>query len=163
MSAALFADRSTASISDCGRYRYDLTRRWGAGDAAVWVMLNPSTADASVDDATIRKCVGFTKRLGLLALTVVNLFAFRARHPTDMRAADDPVGPDNDAYLQRHAREAGTVICAWGPHGRFRGRDLNVLAMLRAAGVPLHCLHVTADGSPGHPLMLGYHRALVRL
>lgn len=154
------SNESGASISACGRYRYDLTRRWGSGDPAVWVMLNPSTADASLDDHTIRKCIGFTERLGLNALTVVNLFAFRARHPKDMCAAVDPIGPENDVYLRGHAAYDASVICAWGPNGRFRNRDLSVLAMLRAAGVPLQCLHVTADGSPGHPLTLGYDRAL---
>ena len=91
-----------AVLSPCGAYRYLLTRRFGPGKKlATFVMLNPSTADAERDDATIRKCVGFARSWGCAGLQVVNLFAFRATDPTDLRMADDPVGPENDVWLGR--------------------------------------------------------------
>lgn len=151
----LFMDR-TAVLSDCGQYRYQLGRRWGDGQALVWVMLNPSTADHIENDATIRKCIGFTNRLGFNALTVVNLFAFRARDPKVMRKAADPVGPDNDRHIAEVASTGGLTICAWGPNGGHLRRDLQVISRLRNAGVDLHCLRITSNGSPGHPLMLPY-------
>src|SRR5687768_14824465 len=77
-----------ARFSDCGTYRYNLTRLWDARLIRVcWVMLNPSTADQHEDDATIRRCIGFSRSWGAGALTVVNLFAFRATQPRDLWAA----------------------------------------------------------------------------
>lgn len=157
-----------ATLSGCGRYRYDLSRVWVRGrPTAVFIAMNPSTADAATDDATIRKVVGFADRLGCGGLVVVNLCAFRARHPKDLYAAADPVGPDNDATILRLARAArGPVVAAWGAipyHAKappaVRARPAAVRALL--AGVPLKCLHLTAAGYPGHPLMLGYDRPLL--
>lgn len=146
----------TAIISDCGLYRYQLTRRWGTGPAVVWIMLNPSYADASVDDRTITKCIGFTTRAGYAALTVVNLFAFRNRWPDEMKAATDPVGPENDAHIAAVAKAGAMTICAWGNNGGYLGRDATILAWLRANDVSPFALTVTGQGQPGHPVLLGY-------
>jgi hypothetical protein len=147
-----------AVISDCGQYRYTLSRLWSDERPCVFVMLNPSTADADIDDPTIRRCVGFARREGCGSIFVVNLFAFRATSPKDMRAASDPTGPDNDWVLRRTfdtALEAGSpVIAAWGAHGKFKDRDETVHKIARAAGVHLHCLGRTNDCSPRHPLYL---------
>lgn len=151
---------ASAQLSPCGLYRYALTRRWDEGDPVVWIMLNPSTADAIKDDATIRKCVGFTKRLGAPALMVVNLFAYRATKPNAMKAAPAPIGPENDAWINFAAQIGRHIICAWGPNGRFRNRDQHVLAILREKQAEPRCLSITKDGSPGHPLMLGYDNPL---
>lgn len=151
----------SAIISDCGLYRYLLTRRWGDGPALAYLMLNPSTADASLDDATIRKCLGFARLYGFAAIEVVNLFAFRARHPKDMFAAADPIGPENDAHIVATAKGCAEVVCAWGPNASKTKRPRQVVDMLEAIGVRLKCLHVTRDGSPGHPLMLSYDRPLL--
>ncbi|WP_276968362.1 DUF1643 domain-containing protein, partial [Metallibacterium scheffleri] len=114
------------------------------------VGLNPSTADETQDDPTIRRCVGFAKAWGYQALCMVNLFAFRATRPDDMLAAADPVGPDNDAHLRALSGEAGVIVAAWGALGTHRGRDVEVCALLPA----LHCLTLTKGGQPGHPLYL---------
>ncbi|MFD3920195.1 DUF1643 domain-containing protein [Streptomyces sp. NPDC058595] len=90
----------TALISDCGRYRYRLTRTWGPGPAAVMVMLNPSTADGTQDDPTVRRCVTFADAWGCGGLIVVNLYAWRATKRAELKLAPDPVGPDNDAHLR---------------------------------------------------------------
>lgn len=141
---------SSAVLSDCGRYRYELWRRWGEGAHVLFIMLNPSTADAAKDDATIRKCVAYAKRWGYAAICVGNLFAFRATDPKDMKAAADPIGPDNDATLARLASQAGVIIAAWGAHGSHMGRAQSVLKLLPR----IQALHVTKDGAPGHPLYL---------
>jgi hypothetical protein len=152
----------TAVLSDCGTYRYQLGRRWGDGPAVVWVMLNPSTADHVEDDATIRKCIGFTSRLGYNALSVVNLFGFRARHPKVMRVAADPIGQDNDLHIANVAGSGALTICAWGPEGCYLARDRHVVEWLRANGIKPRCLTITKNGSPGHPLMLPYSLSPIR-
>lgn len=148
--------RRTALLSDCGRYRYSLGRQWHeAAPCLNWIMLNPSTADAHRDDPTIRKCIGFAHRLGYGGIRVLNLFAFRATSPDDMKAADDPVGPQNDTTLRSLA--AGEMaIAAWGAHGAFGGRHRAVAELLSAAGARLHALRLTKEGHPGHPLYIPY-------
>lgn len=140
----------SAVLSSCGQYRYELWRRWAEGPHVLFIMLNPSTADAANDDATIRKCVAYAKRWGFGALCVGNLFAFRATDPKDMKAAADPIGSENNATLARLASEAGVIVAAWGAHGAHMNRDKAVMKMLPT----INALHVTKDGSPGHPLYL---------
>lgn len=139
-----------ADISPCGRYRYSLWRKWGPGATCMFVGLNPSTADATLDDPTIRRCVGFAKAWGYGALMMTNLFAFRSTLPSTMKAAIDPVGPDNDLHLRAAYFNSGVVIAAWGAHGTHKRRDVQVRALLPH----LHYLRLTKDGHPGHPLYL---------
>jgi hypothetical protein len=142
----------SAGLSDCGRYRYWLRRWWqhGGGDGKVvcFLMLNPSTADSSVDDPTIRRCLGFVRSWGHSVLSVRNLFALRATNPAELRKAADPVGPQGDAALLT-AKTADLVIAAWGAGVPF-GRDRRALELL--AGKPLYCLGLTKHGHPRHPL-----------
>lgn len=140
---------STADFSGDLVYRYRLSRRWGDGPAVAFIGLNPSTADETNDDPTIRRCIGFAKRWGYDQLVMLNLFAFRATDPADMKRVLDPVGPENDKYLVREAREAGLVVAAWGVHGSYHARDEEVLSILP---LPPVALGVTKDGYPRHPL-----------
>jgi hypothetical protein len=143
--------KGAAVFSPCGRYRYVLWRHWGGpGGEAMIVGLNPSTADAERNDPTIRRCIAFARNWGYAGLCMTNLFAYRATKPADLVAADDPVGPDNDAWLREVAEHAAIVVAAWGVHGVFRGRGDAVVTMLPR----LHCLRPTKDGHPGHPLYL---------
>lgn len=142
-----------AVLSDCGTYRYRLTRRWGEGPTALFIMLNPSTADASEDDPTIRRCIGFAKREGCGALEVVNLMAYRATDPKTLPSDSTAVGPDNADHVFTAASEAdGPIIAAWGAHkaaGRYAPGFLHGFAV---RGLRLMCLKKTAAGAPGHPL-----------
>lgn len=147
----------SAVISDCGRYRYKLTRqipqpiRWVR--PCLFIMLNPSTADAEQDDPTIRRCIRFAKREGCTRLTVVNLFALRATDPMELRKAEDPEGPFNDGYLlgaiEEHLK-TGVVVAAWGadPFATRRAE------WLRNQIPPIECLGITKSGAPKHPLYL---------
>lgn len=151
---------SYARISEDGVYRYTLGRRWTQdleSGAAVFVMLNPSTADANKDDPTIRRCIGFAKALGCGGLHVVNLYAFRATKPADLWRADYPIGPDNDEVLRETftaaAHEDRPVIAAWGANAP-EARATFVSEMAREAGAPLLALGLTKDGAPRHPLYL---------
>jgi hypothetical protein len=146
-----------ARLSPCGAHRYWLSRSLGGdGGTVTFVMLNPSTADAAIDDPTIRRCVGFARSLGAERLLVVNLFSLRATDPRALYAHPAPAGPGNDRALRWAARQArpGGVICAWGAHGALRGAGTRVAALLQRAGAPLQVLGLTADGEPRHPLYL---------
>jgi hypothetical protein len=146
---------STARFSLDGRYRYELTRRWARGPVACWVMLNPSTADAVTDDATIRRCTRFTRDWGLSGMVVVNLFAYRTVSPAELKREVAPIGPLNDEAIHDAAVRARVVIAAWGAHGSFMDRANNVHDALNSFLLaPLTCLGMTMDGSPRHPLRL---------
>lgn len=140
-----------------------MTRIWADGPLLTFVMLNPSTADADKDDPTIRRCIGFAKRDGFSGLRVVNLFAFRATQPTDMQAADDPIGPENEARLIELFSAGGTFVAAWGGGGQFRGRAYDVRRLAGLLGVEMQCLGTTKDGYPRHPLYVKADQPLVAL
>lgn len=139
-----------AVFSPCRKYRYGLSRRWADGPRAMFIGLNPSTADETTDDPTIRRCVGFARAWGYGAIVMTNLFAFRATQPDDMKREPDPIGPENDITLKLLQATAGIVVAAWGVHGTHLQRDRQVRRMIQ----PLHCLRLTKGGHPGHPLYL---------
>ncbi|ARX81571.1 hypothetical protein SMD44_00969 [Streptomyces alboflavus] len=145
----------SAILSDCERYRYLLGREWAVGPTAVFVMLNPSTADALRDDPTIRRCLRYAQDWGCGALMVANLYAWRATEPADLWLADDPVGPENDAHLYAAAAIAaesgGPLVGAWGANAR----PDRIAAVLALPGMDrLTALAVTKAGQPKHPLYL---------
>ncbi|MGC1549970.1 MAG: DUF1643 domain-containing protein [Rhodanobacter sp.] len=150
--ADLFKLTSDAVISPCGNYRYLLRRQLQPKGETIctFIMLNPSTADATANDATIRKCMKFAKAWGWDWLYVVNLFAWRDTSPDAMKLVDFPVGPLNDARIRNVIGDADMVVCAWGKHGKHRGRDNVVRQML--ADTHLHFLVLNKDGTPKHPL-----------
>ncbi|MFG2424977.1 DUF1643 domain-containing protein [Streptomyces sp. NPDC048448] len=148
--------RCSAALSPCDRYRYLLTRKWAdTGKTAVFVLLNPSTADASQDDNTTKRCITYAQTWGCASLLIANVYAWRSTKPSGLAAADDPVGPDNDLYLQTAAAVAhdtgGPLIVGWGTHTQ-PDRVADVLAL---PGMHrLHALAVTEGGHPRHPLRL---------
>jgi hypothetical protein len=141
-----------AELSACGKYRLSLTRQLSpVGElTCLFIMLNPSTADADVDDPTIRKCMKFARSWGFHWLHVVNLFSYRATSPADMKVCWLPVGLGNDDALRSRAAGADLIVCAWGKHGRHRNRCDAVRQSL--ADYRLHYLQLNKDGSPKHPL-----------
>lgn len=148
---------SDALLSDCGTYRYELSRTWDPDAQRVcWVMLNPSTADASNDDPTIRRCMGFARSWGYGGITVVNLFAYRATDPSVLAGAMglglDIVGPLNGDRIVSVAPMAGVVVAAWGAGGRLRNQGAKTCQLLAGVGVDLWCLGATKGGMPRHPL-----------
>lgn len=150
-----------AVISDCRTYRYSLTREWEDGKCVAWLMLNPSTADAQVDDPTIRKCIGFSKRWGFGRLVVVNLFALRSTDPRALARNTDPVGPMTNWWITAAAKESRELVCAWGCQQHLttyalKDRPRQVLERLIPADTIVSCLGRRKDGAPRHPLMLSY-------
>ena len=152
----------SAIISSCGQYRYRLERDGpGEGSTAI-IMVNPSTADAEKDDATIRKLRGFGQRNGWGKLIVGNLFAYRATDVRELGKCSDPIGPDNAAHLAKIMVDCDRIIYAWGPlgkqpkHLRSTWRHVDYAVRSRALKQP-HSIGVPAkDGHPRHPLMLAY-------
>lgn len=145
-----------ATLSDCGQYRYALTRRWAPGGATcTFIMLNPSTADALEDDPTIRQCMGFAATWGCNALHVANVYAYRSTDPAGLWSAPDPVGPDNAHHLVCAATAAadtgGPVVAAWGAHAKPAqvATTMHVLDKWEVC-----CLGTTKGGAPRHPLYL---------
>ncbi len=153
---------SAAVFNEAGTHRYLLVRRWAAGPpTVVFLMLNPSTADETVNDQTIGRCVDYAVREGAHALEVVNLFAYRATDPSVLATAADPVGVHNDRFIREHALPGRMVIAAWGAQGSHAARAGQVTSMLTAAGVDLWCLGLTMAGHPRHPSRLAKTEPLV--
>ncbi|HEX7926421.1 MAG TPA: DUF1643 domain-containing protein [bacterium] len=147
--------RRNAVFDASKRYRYRLGREWDATLPRVtFVLLNPSTADHRKDDPTIRRCIGFARAWGYGGVEVLNLFAWRATKPKDLRRAVAPVGPANDRHLRDAVRRSARVIVAWGIHGAWQNRDQAALALLRRHGCTPFCLGLTRDGLPRHVLYL---------
>lgn len=148
---------STAIYSDCERYRYSLTRIWNENGKRVnFVMLNPSTATEVQNDPTVERCERRARTLGYGSFAVTNIFAWRDTDPRAMRAAQDPIGPDNDMVIVERSKWADAVIAAWGTHGAHMNRGDTVAALLRAAQRPLFHLGLSKAGHPKHPLYLPY-------
>lgn len=144
-----------AVFSDDRVYRYTLTRAWNpALPTAMFIGLNPSTADENRLDRTLRRVIDFVTREGCGALVMANLFAFRSKDPHQMKRAPDPIGPQNDAWLARLLASSELVVCGWGIHGAFRQRSTDVRMLLRSASSKARCLGLTATGEPLHPLYL---------
>ena len=158
-----FEIETGATFSPCGLYRYRLWRRWGPARPVVWICLNPSKADAMVNDPTVERLQRRAVQWGYDGLEVVNLFAFRETDPYTMKAQSDPVGPENDRAILTAARSAALVIAAWGNHGAHHRRSQAVRQMLDEAGIELHCLQVGKTGEPSHPLYLSYDLRPIRL
>jgi len=149
-----------AFISPDGLYRYWLWRHWGKGVRRVlFIMLNPSTADALIDDPTIEACIAFAMLWDFDGLEVCNAFAFRATKPIELQRAVDPVGMFNNGWIIDRANHAELIVCAWGNHATFNGRNRVMLELLKS--YPLHTLRISKDGHPGHPLYIARNTPLV--
>jgi len=143
--------KTSADFSPCRTYRYALWRTWGkAKPYALFICLNPSTADETDNDPTVTRCIDFAKQWGFGGLCMANLFAFRATQPKDLKQAKDPVGDANDKWLSKLHRDAGLVVAAWGNDGKFLGRADEVTKQLPN----LYCLKINKSGEPAHPLYL---------
>ena len=155
----------SAVISDCGLYRYWLERGPAGAPYVAWVLANPSTADAELDDPTVRKARGFTQRWGYKRFVFVNVFAYRSTDPKGLRGVEDAVGPQNEEYIYDAVTGAERVVLAWGnaivkplrAQAYWTHNRVNMMLKLTA---PAECLGYTADRQPRHPLMLAYSTPL---
>jgi len=152
-------DGCSAEFSDDEVYRYTLTRQWDDGPCVGWILYNPSTATATTDDPTIRKCIGFARRWGFGRLVILNLYSIRGTDPRTPAKHPDPIGSRNDEFTAKICGDADEVVFAWGcaQHMKTIGeRIAQVTAIVKAAGKVPVCLGYRGDGHPRHPLMLKY-------
>lgn len=151
---------SRAIYSPCEAYRYRLDRRWSDAPPLVWIMLNPSTATEAANDPTIARCEVRARAQGFGGVRIVNIFAFRATAPADLKRSTDPIGPQNDAHLldacDTGLTAGGLIVAGWGVHGAHRGRAAQVRQMLRDRDLQIHTLGLTRHGHPRHPLYVAY-------
>ena len=158
----------SAVISDCGRYRYRLDRHvGGVGPVYAFFGVNPSTADASIDDATVRKWSGFTRRWGASRYIVGNVFAFRSTDVKGLAKAEDPIGRLNNDHLAQIIAEADVLVPCWGDQLKvpqtLRPNFHWMKQVLAASGKPVMTFGLSKGGFPKHPLMLGYDTPLSAL
>ena len=124
---------------------------WDENKPLVMIIgLNPSTADETGNDPTITRCISFARSWGYGAVCVTNLFGFRATAPSELKAYHDPIGKENDAWVHEMAKGAAITVAAWGNHGKFLNRSLEILPSLDQ----LHCIKMNKSGEPAHPLYL---------
>lgn len=154
-----------AKFSPCMKFRYSLWDYWWyetsdyqsvATSIALYIMLNPSTADEMKNDPTIERCSRRAKALGHGGIEIVNLFALRSTDPIALYTDPSPVGHYNDAVIDHAVARAHTIICAWGNHGAHLERSKRVREIIKASGRPAHHLGLTKAGEPRHPLYVGY-------
>ena len=158
----------SAILSDCGAFRYRLARRvCETGPVYAFFGVNPSTADANLDDATVRKWRGFVTRWGGSRFIVGNVFAFRATDVRGLAHASDPIGRVNNDHLKAIMDDADILVPCWGNRTKappmLRSSFHWLLQQLHASGKPVMAFGMTKGGDPLHPLMLGYSTQLVRL
>jgi hypothetical protein len=160
----IVADRQTRSwsLSECTRYRYSLTQRWGHGERLiVWVLLNPSMVEETVDDPTTLRVGEFSRRWGYDRMEIVNLFALRAAGPEELCRVEDPVGPKNLSFVRQAVTSAELVVVGWGDgveHAPARPETLDEVIRLRRANTAMLCFGVTDAGNPLHPASLDRSR-----
>lgn len=148
----------SAVISEDEKYRYFLSRAWGRGRPVTFIGLNPSTADAIADDPTIRRCIGFAKGWGAGSLHMVNLFGYRSTDPRQLLTIQDPIGAENDYWLDFALADAQIIVAAWGARGNLLNRSDAVRAKYKGR---LSALKLTVGGMPGHPLYIAASTAPV--
>lgn len=152
--------KKSAVISECGLYRYQLHRSWDDSKPTVmFIMLNPSTADAEQDDPTIRRCINFAKAWGYGSLCVGNLFALRATKPTNLLGIPPfvVIGFENENHLQEMYNKSDAVVCAWGNPSiahRIHKPIEHQYKPLSGMTEKLYYLELGKTGVPKHPLYL---------
>lgn len=149
-----------AVFSENYRYRYILRRSLGPGKLCLFIMLNPSTANETLNDPTVSKCLKFAQMWDFGQVEVANIFALRSTDPKELRYCDDPIGEKNNLYIWEAAQEADLIVCAWGNHGRYLDRSSQVVNLLKPLDKVLYCLDININGEPKHPLYIPYSKSL---
>ena len=143
--------KKNAILSEDRKYRYVLSRIWDETKPKVMIIgLNPSTADETEDDPTIGRCISFSKSWGYGGVYMLNLFAFRATQPKDMFNAQNPIGLENNSYIEIYSKKVEKIVCAWGNHGTYKNRGNEI----REKFDKLFYLKLNQTGEPAHPLYL---------
>lgn len=150
MQADLFRKESGATFSDCRKYRYCLWRIWDYDKPRImFIGLNPSTADETQNDPTIRRVIGFGKSWGYGGIFMCNLFAIVSADPAILKTTTDPIGY-NDRYLLQYSESAKDILFGWGNFKEATERAKYVSGLFPNA----LCLGKNQNGTPKHPLYI---------
>lgn len=144
-----------AVLDHSGSYRYLLRREWDTTKPkALWIMLNPSTANHQEDDPTVKSCIQFTSKWGYGSFEVVNLFAYRSKSPSDLKSLPKEVaiGFENYSYIQDAMDRADLIVAAWGSNGKIHKRNQDDELITLFEKYQLNCLDILKNGDPRHPL-----------
>ena len=147
---------SDAKFSPCRTWRYELRRLWSEKEPMVCIGLNPSTADETLNDPTIRRCIGFAKRDGFGGLVMLNLFGLRSTDPSALYTHPDPEGPGNYETIRQY-RHYSCVVACWGNHSKLAGHGCFMARAMNS----LHCFGLTKSGCPKHPLYLSSQTPII--
>ena len=157
-------DFAEAIYSGCLKYRYSLrVKLEGDGLAVVFICLNPSTADHDKPDPTVTRCINRCNSIGASSFTMLNIFAYRATDPREMKKQADPVGLWNDKMIYLNALRAGMIVYAWGNHGEFKNRSESVRWLVGSMRDKIYYLKATKTGEFYHPLYVGYKTGFTKL
>jgi hypothetical protein len=152
--------KKSAVFSKCQKYRYSLTRSWNSADGYVlFIGLNPSIADETIDDPTLTRCINFAKDWGYGGLIMVNLFAYMSTYPTDLKKVKLPIGNNNNKHILKNHQKSQLTVAAWGNDGHFLKRDKEILKIISN---PM-CLNINKSGQPAHPLYQKKDQELINL
>ncbi len=152
--------KTDAILSKDRKYRYLLSRIWDSSKPMVMIIgLNPSTADETENDPTITRCINFATSWGYGGFYMLNLFGFRATKPSDMFNAKEPIGDENDKYIDKYAKICDKVVCAWGNDGNYKNRSKDVLSKIDNT----YYLKLNKSGEPAHPLYLSSDLVPIKL
>ena len=152
--------KKSAVFSNCRKYRYSLTRSWNSADGYVlFIGLNPSIADETINDPTLTRCINFAKDWGYGGLIMVNLFAYMSTYPTDLKKVKLPIGNNNNKHILKNHQKSQLTVAAWGNDGHFLKRDKEILKIISN---PM-CLNINKSGQPSHPLYQKKDQELINL
>jgi hypothetical protein len=138
-----------------GDYRYSLIREWDSQNPrrAVFMMLNPSTADDLENDQTTNKCITFAKSWNCGSLEIVNVYAYRSTNYQHLKSLskEEATGLENEMYIENALKNATIRVAAWGRNVTIHHPDYKNLEE-QLKGYRFFCLGKTKDGHPRHPL-----------
>jgi len=154
--------KKQAIFSKDKAYRYLLERELDGKKHICFIMLNPSIANEKIDDPTIRRVIDFGIKFNAKKIWIVNLFAFVTSDPSYLLNTNDPIGKNNDKYIEKYSRLADIIILGWGNKGKFLGRDKEVLKKLKKFKHKVFALKILKNGSPSHPLYLKKTSELIK-
>lgn len=162
-----WAVQMNATFSDCRKYRYILRRHVNflGGRKFGFFGINPSIADETIDDNTIKKLIQFTILNEGSEFLIGNVFALISTDVNELSRVNNPKGGDNAKHIQEIIEECDVLVPCWGSRNKvpkaLYGEVDGLMNVLKSSGKPLLCFGHTKSGDPKHPLMLAYTTKLV--
>lgn len=147
-------ERGYAVFSFDKKYRYILGRKWSNKGKCLFILLNPSTADAFKLDPTITRAYNLSKKLGLGELIILNIFAIRGSNPEIIKKVSDPIGPLNNYYIKKYVKKSDLIILGWGNHGKINNRSKEIIDIIKKVKKEIYVLDINKNGEPKHPLYI---------